>query len=104
MFGYLHSAAGTWHPKAPGEWVPLDHTAAPLTLTENPLLAASFLSLSSQGISKECEGEEISLGRFVYNKTGNTVQTFELQVTSARVRLLMALSLGGVWGFAFRVS
>lgn len=83
VFGYLHRAAGTWHPKAPGEWAPLDHTASPLTLMENPLLAASFLSLSSQGISKECEGEEISLGQFVYNKTGTTVQTFELQVTSA---------------------
>lgn len=88
-------AAGTWHPKVPGEWSLLDHTAAPFTLMENPLVAASFLSLSSQGISKGCEGEEIPLGRFVYNKTGATVQTFELQVTNSRLRLRMALSLGG---------
>ncbi|XP_072647884.1 SUN domain-containing protein 3 isoform X3 [Canis lupus baileyi] len=36
-----------------------------------------------QGISKQCEGEEIFLGQFVYNKTGSTVQTFELQMTSS---------------------
>jgi hypothetical protein len=32
---------------------------------------------------KRCEGEEIFLGQFIYNKTETTVQTFELQVTCA---------------------
>ncbi|XP_054582541.1 SUN domain-containing protein 3 [Eptesicus fuscus] len=53
---------------------------------------------SVHGISEECEGEEISLGRFVYNKTGTTVQTFELQHLVSEPLLCVKLTILSNWG------
>lgn len=39
-----------------------------------------YLLFSWQGVMKKCEGEEIFLGQFIYNKMEATIQTFELQV------------------------
>lgn len=45
--------------------------------------------VTPQGVLKQCKGEEVFLGQFLYNRTGATVQTFKLQVRGA---------LGGVRG------
>ncbi|XP_037693136.1 SUN domain-containing protein 3 isoform X2 [Choloepus didactylus] len=51
-----------------------------------------------QGISKECEGEEIFLGQFIYNKGGTTVQTFELQHEVSEYLLCVKLKILSNWG------
>ncbi|XP_069443440.1 SUN domain-containing protein 3 isoform X3 [Ovis canadensis] len=51
-----------------------------------------------QGISKQCEGEEIFLGQFVYNKTGTTVQTFALQREVPEFLLCVKLKILSNWG------
>nr|KAF6470391.1 Sad1 and UNC84 domain containing 3 [Molossus molossus] len=53
---------------------------------------------SVHGISSECEGEETSLGQFVYNKTGDTVQTFELQHEVSEPILCVKLKILSNWG------
>ncbi|KAM7120966.1 SUN domain-containing protein 3 isoform 2-T2 [Molossus nigricans] len=53
---------------------------------------------SVHGISSECEGEETSLGQFVYNKTGDTVQTFELQREVSEPILCVKLKILSNWG------
>lgn len=60
------------------------------------LLQPPFLLLSLQGMMKRCEGEEMFLGQFMYNKAETTVQTFELQVITHRERLRLASSLRGI--------
>ncbi|KAF4019904.1 hypothetical protein G4228_011947 [Cervus hanglu yarkandensis] len=51
-----------------------------------------------QGILKQCEGEEIFLGQFVYNKTGTTVQTFALQHEVPEFLLCVKLKILSNWG------
>ncbi|XP_029786574.1 SUN domain-containing protein 3 isoform X2 [Suricata suricatta] len=51
-----------------------------------------------QGILKHCEGEEIFLGQFVYNRTGTTVQTFELQHEVSESLLCVKLKILSNWG------
>ncbi|KAF5916811.1 hypothetical protein HPG69_012170 [Diceros bicornis minor] len=53
---------------------------------------------SVYGISKQCEGEEIFLGQFVYNRTGTTVQTFELQHEVSASLLCVKLKILSNWG------
>nr|KAF6302382.1 Sad1 and UNC84 domain containing 3 [Pipistrellus kuhlii] len=53
---------------------------------------------SVHGISEECEGEEIALGQFVYNKTGTTVQTFQLQHVVSEPLLCVKLTILSNWG------
>ncbi|OWK06263.1 SUN3, partial [Cervus elaphus hippelaphus] len=50
------------------------------------------------GILKQCEGEEIFLGQFVYNKTGTTVQTFALQHEVPEFLLCVKLKILSNWG------
>uniref|UniRef100_A0A2I3RG92 SUN domain-containing protein 3 n=1 Tax=Pan troglodytes TaxID=9598 RepID=A0A2I3RG92_PANTR len=59
----------------------------------------SYLNLSFRlGITKKCEGEEIFLGQFIYNKTGTTVQTFELQHAVSEYLLCVKLNIFSNWG------
>ncbi|XP_069870619.1 SUN domain-containing protein 3 isoform X3 [Dipodomys merriami] len=51
-----------------------------------------------QGITKKCDGEEIFLGQFAYNKTENTVQTFELQHEAPESLLCVKLKILSNWG------
>ncbi|KAK2489474.1 hypothetical protein MC885_008477, partial [Smutsia gigantea] len=51
-----------------------------------------------QGILKQCEGEEMFLGQFVYNKTGTTIQTFELQHEVSETLLCVKLKVLSNWG------
>lgn len=90
------------HPHGSRKLSLLEQTTACLfnwaSIHDNPPPPCLFFL--SQGILKHCEGEEIFLGRFVYNKTGTTIQTFELQVMRApgKDRVWGTLSLGWVCG------
>ncbi|KAF0873263.1 SUN3 protein, partial [Crocuta crocuta] len=53
---------------------------------------------SVYGVLKHCEGEEIFLGQFVYNKTGTTIQTFELQHEVSESLLCVKLKILSNWG------
>ncbi|XP_016053790.1 PREDICTED: SUN domain-containing protein 3 [Miniopterus natalensis] len=53
---------------------------------------------SVHGVSKECEGEEALLGQFVYNRTGTTVQTFELQHDVSEPLQCVKLKILSNWG------
>ncbi|KAI4585322.1 hypothetical protein MJG53_020622, partial [Ovis ammon polii x Ovis aries] len=61
--------------------VTMEHISEKVSPSGNTSSAPKEFSV--YGISKQCEGEEIFLGQFVYNKTGTTVQTFALQVMRA---------------------
>nr|XP_023399972.1 SUN domain-containing protein 3 [Loxodonta africana] len=50
------------------------------------------------GISKECKGEEIFLGHFMYNKKETTVQTFGLQHEVSEYLLCVKLKILSNWG------
>ncbi|XP_054415185.1 SUN domain-containing protein 3 isoform X3 [Pongo abelii] len=57
--------------------VTMEHISEKVSPSGNIYSAPKEFSV--YGITKKCEGEEIFLGQFIYNKTGTTVQTFELQ-------------------------
>ncbi|KAK2500097.1 hypothetical protein MC885_015198, partial [Smutsia gigantea] len=60
--------------------------------------AVTMEHISEKGILKQCEGEEMFLGQFVYNKTGTTVQTFELQHEVSETLLCVKLKVLSNWG------
>ncbi|XP_037349163.1 SUN domain-containing protein 3 isoform X3 [Talpa occidentalis] len=51
-----------------------------------------------QGILKQCEGEEIFLGQFIYNKKGITVQTFTIQHEVSESLVCVKLKILSNWG------
>ncbi|XP_006876569.1 PREDICTED: SUN domain-containing protein 3 [Chrysochloris asiatica] len=53
---------------------------------------------SVYGISKECNGEEIFLGQFIYNKKGTIIQTFKLQHEASESILCVKLKILSNWG------
>ncbi|XP_036897203.1 SUN domain-containing protein 3 [Sturnira hondurensis] len=53
---------------------------------------------SVHGILTRCEGEEVFLGQFVYNKTRATVQTFKLQHEVSEPLLCVKLKILSNWG------
>ncbi|GAB5568389.1 SUN domain-containing protein 3 isoform X1 [Prionailurus iriomotensis] len=57
--------------------VTMEHISQKVSPSGN--ISSAPKEFSVYGILKHCEGEEILLGRFVYNKTGTTIQTFTLQ-------------------------
>ncbi|XP_054971899.1 SUN domain-containing protein 3 isoform X2 [Pan paniscus] len=57
--------------------VTMEHISEKVSPSGN--ISSAPKEFSVYGITKKCEGEEIFLGQFIYNKTGTTVQTFELQ-------------------------
>ncbi|XP_021066623.1 SUN domain-containing protein 3 isoform X2 [Mus pahari] len=50
------------------------------------------------GVMKKCEGEEIFLGQFIYNKMEATIQTFELQNEASESLLCVKLQILSNWG------
>nr|KAF6419514.1 Sad1 and UNC84 domain containing 3 [Rousettus aegyptiacus] len=60
--------------------VTLEHI--PEKVSPSGSVSSAPKEFSVHGILKECEGEEIFLGQFLYNNTGATIQTFELQFGS----------------------
>ncbi|XP_066096474.1 SUN domain-containing protein 3 [Saccopteryx bilineata] len=53
---------------------------------------------SIHGVLRQCEGEEIFLGQFVYNKAEATVQTFALQHEASEPLLCVKLKILSNWG------
>ncbi|KAF6086953.1 Sad1 and UNC84 domain containing 3 [Phyllostomus discolor] len=53
---------------------------------------------SVHGVSAQCDGEEVFLGQFVYNKTRPTVQTFALQHEVSEPLLCVKLKILSNWG------
>ncbi|XP_036183092.1 SUN domain-containing protein 3 [Myotis myotis] len=86
--------------KLAGKIVPTSVTMEHISERVSPSgsISSAPKEFSVHGISKECEGEEISLGRFVYNKTGTTVQTFELQHEVSEPLLCVKLRILSNWG------
>ncbi|XP_038279511.1 SUN domain-containing protein 3 isoform X1 [Canis lupus familiaris] len=71
--------------------VTMEHISEKVSPSGN--ISSAPKEFSVYGISKQCEGEEIFLGQFVYNKTGSTVQTFELQERRARKARAWGISI-----------
>ncbi|XP_051709147.2 SUN domain-containing protein 3 [Oryctolagus cuniculus] len=57
--------------------VTLEHISEKVSPSGN--ISSAPKEFSVYGVMKKCEGEEVFLGQFIYNKTETTVQTFELQ-------------------------
>ncbi|XP_037693135.1 SUN domain-containing protein 3 isoform X1 [Choloepus didactylus] len=76
--------------------VTMDHISEKISPSGNTSSAPKEFSV--YGISKECEGEEIFLGQFIYNKGGTTVQTFELQHEVSEYLLCVKLKILSNWG------
>ncbi|XP_010623201.1 SUN domain-containing protein 3 isoform X2 [Fukomys damarensis] len=53
---------------------------------------------SVHGLQKRCGGEEIFLGQFLYNNTGSTIQTFDLQHGISESLLCVRLKILSNWG------
>ncbi|EPQ18071.1 SUN domain-containing protein 3 [Myotis brandtii] len=86
--------------KLAGKIIPTSVTMEHISEKVSPSgsISSAPKEFSVHGISKECEGEEISLGRFVYNRTGTTVQTFELQHEVSEPLLCVKLRILSNWG------
>ncbi|KAB0341615.1 hypothetical protein FD754_018541 [Muntiacus muntjak] len=76
--------------------VTLEHISEKVSPSGNTSSAPKEFSV--YGILKQCEGEEIFLGQFVYNKTGTTVQTFALQHEVPEFLLCVKLKILSNWG------
>ncbi|XP_068829455.1 SUN domain-containing protein 3 [Capricornis sumatraensis] len=76
--------------------VTMEHISEKVSPSGNTSSAPKEFSV--YGISKQCEGEEIFLGQFVYNKTGTTVQTFALQHEVPEFLLCVKLKILSNWG------
>nr|XP_048306073.1 SUN domain-containing protein 3 isoform X3 [Myodes glareolus] len=60
--------------------------------------AVTMEHISEKGMMKKCEGEEMFLGQFMYNKAETTVQTFELQNEASESLLCVKLQILSNWG------
>ncbi|XP_029786591.1 SUN domain-containing protein 3 isoform X4 [Suricata suricatta] len=76
--------------------VTMEHISQTVSPSGN--ISSAPKEFSVYGILKHCEGEEIFLGQFVYNRTGTTVQTFELQHEVSESLLCVKLKILSNWG------
>ncbi|TKC37241.1 hypothetical protein EI555_009989 [Monodon monoceros] len=76
--------------------VTMEHISEKVSPSGN--ISSAPKEFSVYGVSKQCEGEEIFLGQFIYNKTGTTVQTFALQHEVSEFLLCMKLKILSNWG------
>nr|AAP97300.1 hypothetical protein [Homo sapiens] len=76
--------------------VTMEHISEKVSPSGN--ISSAPKEFSVYGITKKCEGEEIFLGQFIYNKTGTTVQTFELQHAVSEYLLCVKLNIFSNWG------
>ncbi|XP_054427289.1 SUN domain-containing protein 3 [Pteronotus mesoamericanus] len=60
--------------------------------------ASAPREFSVHGVLAQCAGAEVPLGRFVYNRTGATVQTFVLQHAVSEPLLCVKLKILSNWG------
>ncbi|XP_017831206.3 SUN domain-containing protein 3 isoform X2 [Callithrix jacchus] len=76
--------------------VTMEHISEKVSPSGN--ISSAPKEFSIYGITKKCEGEEIFLGQFIYNKTGTTIQTFELQHAVSEYLLCVKLNIFSNWG------
>uniref|UniRef100_A0A8C6EBW6 SUN domain-containing protein 3 n=1 Tax=Moschus moschiferus TaxID=68415 RepID=A0A8C6EBW6_MOSMO len=76
--------------------VTMEHISEKVSPSGN--ISSAPNEFSVYGILKQCEGEEVFLGQFVYNKTGTTVQTFALQHEVPEFLLCVKLKILSNWG------
>ncbi|XP_027964663.1 SUN domain-containing protein 3 [Eumetopias jubatus] len=76
--------------------ITMEHISEKVSPSGN--ISSAPKEFSVYGILKQCEGEEIFLGQFVYNKMGSTVQTFELQHGVSESLLCVKLKILSNWG------
>ncbi|XP_069870617.1 SUN domain-containing protein 3 isoform X1 [Dipodomys merriami] len=76
--------------------VTMEHISEKVSPSGN--ISSAPKEFSVYGITKKCDGEEIFLGQFAYNKTENTVQTFELQHEAPESLLCVKLKILSNWG------
>ncbi|XP_053409836.1 SUN domain-containing protein 3 [Nycticebus coucang] len=76
--------------------VTMEHISEKVSPSGN--ISSAPKQFSVYGILKKCEGDEIFLGQFVYNKTGTTVQTFKLQHAVSESLLCVKLKILSNWG------
>ncbi|XP_015345856.2 SUN domain-containing protein 3 [Marmota marmota marmota] len=76
--------------------VTMEHISEKVSPSGN--ISSAPKEFSVYGITKKCEGEEIFLGQFIYNKTENTIQTFELQHEVSEPLLCVNLKILSNWG------
>ncbi|XP_049632234.1 SUN domain-containing protein 3 isoform X2 [Suncus etruscus] len=76
--------------------VTMEHISEKVSPSGN--ISSAPKEFSVYGISKQCEGEDIFLGQFIYNKTGATVQTFELQYEVSEPLNCVKIKILSNWG------
>ncbi|XP_032730822.1 SUN domain-containing protein 3 [Lontra canadensis] len=76
--------------------ITMEHISEKVSPSGN--ISSAPKEFSVHGISKLCDGEEIFLGQFIYDKTGSTVQTFELQRDVSESLLCVKLKILSNWG------
>ncbi|XP_006901679.1 PREDICTED: SUN domain-containing protein 3 [Elephantulus edwardii] len=76
--------------------VTMEHISEKVSPSGN--ISSAPKEFSVYGVSKECKGEEIFLGQFVYNKQETTVQTFELQHAVSETLSCVKLKILSNWG------
>ncbi|XP_059131435.1 SUN domain-containing protein 3 isoform X5 [Peromyscus eremicus] len=76
--------------------VTMEHISEKVSPSGNTSSAPKDFSV--YGILKKCEGEEMLLGQFTYNKTETTIQTFELQNAASESLLCVRLQILSNWG------
>ncbi|XP_028746840.2 SUN domain-containing protein 3 isoform X1 [Peromyscus leucopus] len=76
--------------------VTMEHISEKVSPSGNTSSAPKEFSV--YGVLKKCEGEEMLLGQFTYNKTETTIQTFELQNAASESLLCVRLQILSNWG------
>uniref|UniRef100_A0A8C2N4B3 SUN domain-containing protein 3 n=2 Tax=Cricetulus griseus TaxID=10029 RepID=A0A8C2N4B3_CRIGR len=76
--------------------VTMEHISEKVSPSGNTSSAPKEFSV--YGIKKKCEGEEMFLGQFIFNKTETTIQTFELQNEASESLLCVKLQIFSNWG------
>nr|XP_003465824.2 SUN domain-containing protein 3 [Cavia porcellus] len=76
--------------------VTMEHISEKVSPSGN--ISSAPKEFSVHGLMKRCEGEEVFLGRFIYNKTEATVQTFDLQHEISESLLCVRLKILSNWG------
>ncbi|XP_012590608.1 PREDICTED: SUN domain-containing protein 3 [Condylura cristata] len=76
--------------------VTMEHISEKVSPSGN--ISSAPKEFSVYGILEQCEGEEIFLGQFIYNKIGTTVQTFELQHEVSESVVCVKLKILSNWG------
>ncbi|KAM5273639.1 SUN domain-containing protein 3 [Ctenodactylus gundi] len=76
--------------------VTIEHISEKVSPSGNTSSAPKEFSV--YGVMKKCEGEEVFLGQFIYNRTGSTVQTFDLEHEASEPLLCVKLKVLSNWG------